>query len=198
MLYSFSNPTGTPDAVNYEGKMDGDTNLVNKAYVDKKVSSNQIPSFEKWPVMLHSGPGYVYKFVDKGILSSSQFSSDTHQASGNTLYLHRLWGQKRGWTQVVNYDRTQNSVIEVYEADSGTPVLVLKAGINKIEQAEWSRDDAKLELNRFWSKPGYSFSKSKEYSFMIHGLTEREVLISPLSLPDDEADAPTDLPNEDE
>ena len=34
MLYTYTNPSGTPDAVNYVGKMDNDYNLVNKAYVD--------------------------------------------------------------------------------------------------------------------------------------------------------------------
>ena len=146
-----------------------------------------VPSFEKWPVMLHSGSGYKYRFVDKGILSSSQFTAGSNQASGDYLYLHRLWGQKRGWTQVVNYDRTQNSIIEVWE-DGDVPVLIIRAGIHTIEQSEYTRDDAKLKLNRFWSKPGYTFGKFKDYILMIHGLTEREVLISPLSLPDDEAD----------
>ena len=37
ILYSFTN-TGKPDAVNYEGKMDGGTNLVNKNYVDAQMS----------------------------------------------------------------------------------------------------------------------------------------------------------------
>ena len=38
MLYTFTNVFGTPDAVNYVGKMDTDTNLVNKAYVDDKMA----------------------------------------------------------------------------------------------------------------------------------------------------------------
>ena len=37
MLYSFSN-TGKPDAVNYLGKMDSDKNLVNKEYVDDRMT----------------------------------------------------------------------------------------------------------------------------------------------------------------
>ena len=37
MLYTFTNVSGTPDAINYLGKMDSDTNLVNKAYVDSKM-----------------------------------------------------------------------------------------------------------------------------------------------------------------
>ena len=113
--------------------------------------------------------------------SSSQFSSDSHQASGSYLYISRLWGQKRGWTQVVNYDRTEDTIIEVWQINSdGSTLLIIRAGINSIEQAEWTQHDAKLTLNRFWSKPGYSFSKFNDYTFMIHGLVERAELISPL------------------
>ena len=178
MLYTYTNPNGTPDAANYVGKIDSPKNLVNKAYVDSKVQSS---SSSQSPVMLHSGSGYAYKFVDKGILSSSQFSSDSHQASGSYLYMSRLWGQKRGWTQVVNYDRTEDTIIEVWQINSdGSTLLIIRAGINSIEQAEWTQHDAKLTLNRFWSKPGYSFSKFNDYTFMIHGLVERAELISPL------------------
>ena len=38
MFYTYSNVSGTPDAVNYVGKMDGDNNLVNKSYVDDKMA----------------------------------------------------------------------------------------------------------------------------------------------------------------
>ena len=42
MLYTFSNHTGTPDAINYLGKMDSGLNLVNKAYVDSKAGGVDI------------------------------------------------------------------------------------------------------------------------------------------------------------
>ena len=38
MFYTFTNVSGTPDAVNYVGKMDSDDNLVNKSYVDDKMA----------------------------------------------------------------------------------------------------------------------------------------------------------------
>ena len=38
MFYSYYQRSGTPDAVNYVGKMDSDSNLVNKAYVDDKMA----------------------------------------------------------------------------------------------------------------------------------------------------------------
>ena len=42
MLYTYTNATGTPDAVNYVGKMDNDKNLVNKEYVDSKAGGVDI------------------------------------------------------------------------------------------------------------------------------------------------------------
>ena len=38
-FYSYHNPAGTLDAMNYNGKMDNDSNLVNKGYVDSAVGS---------------------------------------------------------------------------------------------------------------------------------------------------------------
>ena len=38
ILYTYTNPFGTPDAINYLGKMDSEKNLVNKAYVDAQMS----------------------------------------------------------------------------------------------------------------------------------------------------------------
>ena len=37
-FYSYKNASGTPDAMNYNGKMDSTSNLVNKKYVDDKVA----------------------------------------------------------------------------------------------------------------------------------------------------------------
>ena len=42
MLYTFTNVSGTPDAINYLGKMDSDTNLVNKKYVDDNAGGVEV------------------------------------------------------------------------------------------------------------------------------------------------------------
>ena len=42
MLYTYTNATGTPDAINYVGKMDNAKNLVNKEYVDSKAGGVDI------------------------------------------------------------------------------------------------------------------------------------------------------------
>ena len=40
MLYTYTNPNGTPDAINYLGKMDSSNNLVNLAKVQELIASN--------------------------------------------------------------------------------------------------------------------------------------------------------------
>ena len=131
----------------------------------------------------------MYTAMPTGSLNDNQFNSDSYQASGSTLYIFRAWGQKRGWTQVVNYDCTENSTIEMWEADGHPPELILRAGIREITQSQESQHDAKLTLNRFWSKSNYSFNKYRQYTFMIHGLVERDELLSPLSSESDKTDA---------
>ena len=42
ILYTYTNPFGTPDAINYLGKMDSGYNLVNKEYVDSKAGGVDI------------------------------------------------------------------------------------------------------------------------------------------------------------
>lgn len=143
--------------------------------------------------MLHSGNGNVYSYTTPGSLNDNQFTSDSYQASGSTLYIFRLWGQKRGWTAVVNYDCTENSTIEVWEADGYPPELILRAGIREITQSQESQHDAKISLDRFWSKSNYSFNKYRQYTFMLHGLVERDEPLSPLSYSKGET---VDLPDE--
>ena len=94
---------------------------------------------------------------------------------------------------VVYQDATADSTIEIWEHKSvGEPMLVVRAGIRQISTSPYSTSDAKLLLNRFWSKPDYKFSTSKKYTFMIRGLVEKPSYRSQ----GDEADAPTDSPNE--
>lgn len=44
-FYSYKNSDGTPDAMNYNGKMDSNANLVNKKYVDDAIGSISTDSF---------------------------------------------------------------------------------------------------------------------------------------------------------
>jgi len=44
-FYSYKNAAGTPDAMNYNGKMDNNSNLVNKKYVDDAVGSVSTTEF---------------------------------------------------------------------------------------------------------------------------------------------------------
>ena len=43
MLYTYANPFGTPDAINYNGKMDNGYNLVNKQHVDDALDFSKYP-----------------------------------------------------------------------------------------------------------------------------------------------------------
>jgi hypothetical protein len=143
--------------------------------------------------MLHSGYDNKYSYVSLGPLGNNQMTSGSLQASGNTIYLYRAYNQRGGSTMVVYYDCTEDSEIEIWEHKAvGEPMLVVRAGILQISSSPYSNSDAKLTLNRFWSKPNYSFSNTNEYTFMIRGLVE-----TPYRSQDDEADAPTDLPTDD-
>ena len=51
MFYTFTNSTGTPDAVNYSGKMTSDTNLVNKGYVDDVIGTTMPKNINTLPLL---------------------------------------------------------------------------------------------------------------------------------------------------
>ena len=169
ILYTYTNPVGTPDAINYLGKMDSEKNLVNKAYVDSIVQSSSGS-----PVMLHSGHKVTYSYIEPGSVNEYQFFSDSYDiGSGECLYMFRAWGQKYGWTQILDYDCTENTTIELWQETSNDPLLIMRAGIREIVQSPHSKYDAKLSLDRFWTKSDYRYSKYNGYSFTIHGLVER-------------------------
>jgi len=186
MLYTYTNPTGTPDAANYVGKIDSPKNLVNKGYVDSKAQSSS-----KSPVMMHSGSsvgGRTYNYVDPGSINEYQFSANSSNASGDTLYMFRAWSQKYGWTQVLDYDCTEDTTIEMWQHNTNSdPLLIMRSGIREIVESQYSRHDAKILLNRFWIKPDYKFSKFNGYTFMINGLVERPAsLVATVDLDNDE------------
>jgi len=172
LLYTYTNYSGTPDAINYHGKIDSGFNLVNKKYVDDSVASASSSS-SRSPVMLHSGWDNKYSYMNPGSLTDAGITSDSLQASGNVIYLYRAYNYKGGSTMVVYHEATADSMIEIWEYKSvGEPMLIVKAGIREISTSPYSTSDAKLLLSRFWSKPDYNFSTSKKYTFMIRGLVE--------------------------
>ena len=169
MLYTFTNVEGTPDAINYLGKMDSEKNLVNKAYVDSIGQSSA-----NAPVMMHTGNGRTYSYIEPGSVNDYQFFSDSYSiSSGSNLYMFRLWSQNYGWTQVLDYDCTENTTIEMWQDTSNDPLLIMRAGIRGITQSPHSQYDAKIELDRFWTKTDYRYSKMNGYTFMIYGLVEK-------------------------
>ena len=178
---------GSADAINYKGKIIASKNIVTKEYVDSKFQ-DQPSSSSQSPVMLHSGYDNQYSYKNTGSVSSEQFSSESLEASGNTIYLYRAYNKNGGSTMVVYHEATEDSEIEIWEHKAvGEPMLIIRAGIRQISTSLYSNSDAKLLLNRFWSKPDYNFSTSKKYTFMIRGLVQ-----SPSRSQDDEADASPD------
>jgi len=171
LFYTYTNYSGTPDAINYHGKMDSGQNLVNKAYVDSKFQSS---SSSNSPLMLHSGWDNTYNYMNPGSLTDAGITSDSLQASGNIIYLYRAYDYRGGSTMVVYKDPTGDSLIEIWEYKAvGEPMLIVRSGIREISTSPYSTSDAKLLLSRFWSKPDYKFSTSKKYTFMIRGLVEK-------------------------
>ena len=72
MLFSFTN-TGKPDAVNYDGKMDSGTNLVNKAYVDDEILTNKTYVDDKITELLAK----IEELEMAGAMTNYQFQMDT-------------------------------------------------------------------------------------------------------------------------
>ena len=131
MLYTYINAFGTPDAVNYLGKMDSDKNLVNKAYVDEAagptVSLNSVGG-AKWSrggLSESTLEGYKYFGIEKAGSTTSSIGQ------GNVLYLNKLVDSegtlqrlKVLCSELDKYTPTDNSYCEVY---SGKSNLVFKA-----------------------------------------------------------------------
>ena len=110
MLYSFSNPT-TPDAVNYEGKIETDTNLVNKKYVDDKIVS---ASGELY-TLTTCGNHYTYS---NG--SDAPDFTNFRTASGSMEYntefhFKQLWTHENyGGLLKGNWEPTPSTMFELY------------------------------------------------------------------------------------
>ena len=51
MLYTYTNYSGTPDAINYRGKMDSGYNLVNKEYVDDVIGTTMPKNINTLPLL---------------------------------------------------------------------------------------------------------------------------------------------------
>ena len=188
ILYTYTNPSGTPDAINYLGKMDSGYNLVNKEYVDSKLQSAS-PSSPT--VMLHSGYDQKYAYIAPGSINHYEMSSDSLSASGDTIYLYRAYYPTGATAMVRYYDATKDSYIEIWEHKDGpsSPEPIIRAGIKEISTSPHSSSDAKLLLNKFWAKKDYNFSKMKYYTFVIRGVVDKPYRSQDdetIALPDDE------------
>ena len=128
------------------------------------------------PVMLHSGWDKKYNFKPLGSLNEREMTGTsllTPGALSTSIYLYRAYKQSGGTMPVLSYDRTEDSMIEVWEWNSGDNIPILRAGIKEIKVSSESQYDAELLLSKFWAKPGYNWSTSRYYTFILHGLVQK-------------------------
>ena len=145
--------------------------LTTKSYVD-----SQVQSHSGSPVTLTSGWDKKYNFKPLGSLNEKEMSGTSLLSTGvlsTSIYLYRAYKQSGGHMPVLSYDRTEDSMIEVWEWNSGDNIPILRAGIKEIKVSSESQYDAELVLSKFWAKPGYNWSNSRYYTFILHGLVQR-------------------------
>ena len=145
--------------------------LTTKAYVD-----SQVQAYSGSPVTLTSGWDKKYSFKPLGSLNEREMSGTSLLSTGvlsTSIYLYRAYKQSGDHMPVLNYDRTEDSMIEVWEWNSGDNIPILRAGIKEIKVSSESQYDAELVLSKFWAKPGYNWSNARYYTFILHGLVQR-------------------------
>ena len=74
MFYTFTNVSGTPDAINYVGKMDGDNNIVNKSYVDDKMAE-LLAKIEELEMTSGTTESYQFRMNNKTTGGSTEIGS---------------------------------------------------------------------------------------------------------------------------
>ena len=171
MLYTYTNVSGTPDAINYIGKMDSDKNLVNKEYVDAAagptVSLNSVGG-AKWSrnsLSESSLEGYKYFGIEKAGSTTSSIGQ------GNVLYLNKLVDSEGALQRMDKYTPTDNSYCEVYLGNE----LVFKAQLKPSTYKVASRnpDEIVCDFSSQYplvSKSGSNWSGSSTYAVVLTGM----------------------------
>ena len=98
--------------------------------------------------------------------------------------MYKAYTESGSSLRVLDYNGTEDSMLEIWEWNTTNPELVLRAGIGQISQSSESKHDAKVTLNRMWAKPSYSFSIYSYYNFVMRGLVARPYPTTS-ALPDD-------------
>jgi len=175
MSYSFPKNSPNGEEVTLENGVTYKYNSIKKSWeiLDAGIPTQTSSSS---PVMLNSGWDKKYNFVSLKSLNEREMSGTSLLATGalsTSIFLFRAYKQSGGQTKVLYYDRTEDSMIEVWEWNSGDNIPILRAGIKEIKQSSYSEHDSELLLSKFWAKPGYNFSTSRYYTFVLHGLVEK-------------------------
>ena len=170
MLYTYTNISGTPDAVNYIGKMDSDTNLVNKAYVDAAVSPGTIliADVGKWRYGGLEGSTlerYQYFGLEK------KGSTSTYIPYSNILYLDKLIVPDGTLQPLEDYTPTDVSMLEVYVGNE----LYFKGILNPTTYKVSSRSPDEIECEftteyALISKGSTDWSTTTSYRLILTGM----------------------------
>ena len=171
MLYTYINAFGTPDAVNYLGKMDSDKNLVNKEYVDT-VASPTVSLTSGGNARWNSGnlpdsslEGYRYFSIKQAGSTSSSISL------GNVLYLNKLIDSEGVLQRLDKYTPTDHSYFEVYLGTELAFKAQLKPSTYKV--ASRNPDEIVCDFSYRYplvSKGGTNWSTSSYYSLSLTGM----------------------------
>ena len=171
MLYTYTNYSGTPDAINYNGKMDSGQNLVNKAYVDASATEVLIGDTCKWKrggLEESTLEGYKYFGIEKAGTTSSQVGY------GNVLYLNKLIAIDGTLQSLENYKPTDGSLIEVWSGNE----LWFKSLLNPTTYKVAGRNSNEIVCDfttkyPVVSKPSFNWSGSTTYKIILTGMVKK-------------------------
>ena len=161
MLYTYTNPTGTPDAANYVGKIDSPKNLVNKGYVDDNVGTYS----------LTSGPE-SYRKKGNVVLGDKEFGVvASGVGSTNVVFLNKLYlNDAEGVQLVKDYEATNDSWFEVYKNGA----LILRMQIKKSSWQPSGTDANQIQFNGVYTYPlvglSENWSGTTNYKIALTGL----------------------------
>ena len=169
MLFSYSNASGTPDAVNYVGKMDGDNNLVNLAKVKELASPTLvlIGTTCNW-----RKDGLNDTTLDRQYFGIERAGSTTSQVGyGSVLYLNKLIAIDGTLQPLKNYTPTDGSLIEVWSGNE----LWFKSLLDPTTYKVASRNSNEIvcDFTTYYpivSKSGTNWSQSTYYKLILTGM----------------------------
>ena len=120
------------------------------------------------------GSGYekYFKYVSPRSLGEQQFSmSSSRPSSASYAYLYRLYDYYNRLISVKDFYRTHNTMLEIWEQDTGT--VVMRKGVTEYGTSQYSTGDVYLTMHSIWALPGYEFSGSKNYCILLSHMVRK-------------------------